>query len=121
METAFIGTLILIFIVVFVLFESIVIYLFKIAGFSRALWQSAVVNAVTLLLLIAFWPLLNQLNINEDKVFPFVPLLFGATVIIEGLLLKLFNNSQAVKPILLAVVVMNAVSYGTLLLILSFM
>lgn len=118
-ETALYGTLILVFTIVCILFESIVILILKIATFGRALWQSALVNLVTLGVVYGLWPLLSRMDVGADKVFPFVPILFGAAFIVEALLLKLLNKHQPIKRIALAALAMNLVSFGTLFMILS--
>ena len=118
-ETALYGTLILVFTIVCILFESIVIYIFKITQFVKALGQSTLVNLVTLGMIYLLWPLLSRLDIGADKVFPFVPILFGATFLVEGILLKLLNRHQTTKRIAITALVMNLVSFGSLFMILS--
>jgi hypothetical protein len=119
-ETMLIATVVLVYMVVCILFEAIVIRLFRIMVFGRALWQSAVVNLVTLGMIYMMWPIVSSMDIDEDKVFPLLPILFLVTLLTESVLLMLLNKNQPWKRIMLATAVMNVVSYGSLYLIFAF-
>ena len=120
-EGAVVSSIVGIFLVVCILFESIVITAFGVVPFKRALLQAAIMNVASLLVVYALWPIISRMDIDEDKLFLLLPLLFVATLVIEGLLLKLLNRAQHVLRILGTVVLMNGVSfvvlYGLLLLL----
>jgi hypothetical protein len=113
-ETLLIASLLLAFFVVCIFFESIVLALLGIAGWLRSLGQAAIVNACTIILLFVLWPLLSRLNVDEDRVFPMLPILFLSSVALEAVVLKRLNRQHSWKHILMAAALMNVVSYGML-------
>ena len=118
-ETMLIATVVLVYIVVCILFEAIVIMLLRINIFGRALWQSVVVNLASLVLIYMMWPIVSSMDIDEDKVFPLLPILFLVTLLTESVLLMPLNKNQSWKRIMLATAVMNGVSFGSLYVILA--
>jgi hypothetical protein len=120
-ESLLIGSIAGVFLVVCVLFESVVIAFFKIAPFGRALWQAALANALSLGVIYLIWPLFSRMNIDEDKVFPLLPLLLITTVTTEALVLKIANRAQPWHRVFLTSAVMNSFSFAVLYLIFSFL
>jgi hypothetical protein len=118
-ESLLIGSIAGVFLIVCVLFESIMIVFFKIASFTRALWQAALANALSLGVIYLMWPLFSRMNIDEDKVFPLLPLLWIATVVTEALVLKFVNRAQPWRRVFLSSAAMNSASFAVLYLILS--
>jgi hypothetical protein len=61
------------------------------------------------------------LDVDEDKVFPLLPILLITTIVVEGALLKVLNFGQPLSRIFLAIFVTNvasfAIFYGILLLL----
>lgn len=113
--------LVLAYIVVFIVLEALVLALFRINGFGKSLWQSAVVNLASLAMVYLVWPLISSMDIDEDKVFPLLPILFLMNLLTEGTLLLLLNKRASWRRVMLAVAVMNAVSYACLYLLFSFL
>jgi hypothetical protein len=118
-ESLLIGSIAGVFLIVCVLFESVVITFFKITPFGRALWNAAVANALSLGVVYLIWPLFSRMNIDEDKVFPLLPILWTATVVTEALVLKFLNRTQPWRRVFITSAVMNSASYAILYLILS--
>jgi energy-converting hydrogenase Eha subunit A len=65
------------------------------------------------------WPLFSRMNIDEDKVFPLLPLLWIATVVTEALVLKFVNREQPWRRVFVTSAAMNTASFAVLYLILS--
>jgi hypothetical protein len=118
-EGAFIFSMIGLFLLVCVLCESFIITAFKIARFGRALLHSFVVNVASVGVVYVMWPLFRQMNFDEGKAFPLLPILVVSTIVVEALLLKALNRPQLWVRIFLTSAVMNAVSFGILFLLLS--
>lgn len=109
-----ISTIVGIFLVVCVLFESLIITAFRVNRFLPALLHAAIANVVSLLAIYFLWPFISKLDLDEDKVFPLLPLLMLVTLIVEALLLKLLNRQQRWLRIFLTSTVMNSVSFFVL-------
>ena len=114
-----IGSIILIFLIVCVLFESLIITGFKINRFAPALLHAAVVNMASVAIVYVAWPLISRFDFDEDKVFPLLPLLMLMNIFAEALLLKLLNRKQWWSRIFLTSTVMNLVSFTVLYALLS--
>lgn len=108
----------LLFMVVCILFEGIIIGLYRFNGYGRSIGQSALINCASLAVVYLVWPLLAALDVDADRFFPLFPLLWLTTVLLEGLLLKLMNRNRPWRRILTVSAVMNATSYGVLYLML---
>lgn len=117
-QTMMIGIVLFVFIMVCILFEAIIITLFKINRFSKSVMHSGVINIISLLVIYFIWPLLSDININESKLFPLLPLLWFVTVVVEGLLLLFLNQKQNWKKLFAAAAVMNFVSFLIIYLLL---
>lgn len=117
-QTMMIGIVLFVFIMVCILFEAIIITLFKINRFSKSVMHSGVINIISLLVIYFIWPLLSDININESKLFPLLPLLWFVTVVVEGLLLLFLNQQINWKKIFAAAAVMNFVSFLIIYLLL---
>ncbi len=102
------------FLLVCVLFESLLITAFHITRFARALLHAALVNSASLLMVYGVWPVISRMDIDEDKVFPLLPILLGIVILVEGLLLKILNRQQTWLRVGLVSVVMNVVSMAIL-------
>jgi hypothetical protein len=118
-EGAFIFSVIGLFLVVCVLIESFIITAFKMIPFRRALLHSLIVNAASVGVVYVIWPVFRQMNFDEGKAFPLLPILVISTIVVEALLLKALNRPQRWSRIFLASGVMNAVSFAILFLLLS--
>jgi hypothetical protein len=118
-EGAFILSVIGLFLVVCVLFESFIITAFKITRFSRAVLHSFAINAASVGMVYLMWPIFRRMNFDEGKAFPVLPILVVSTIVIEALLLKALNLPQRWARIFLTSAVMNTVSFGILFLLLS--
>jgi hypothetical protein len=118
-ETLLIGSIVGSFLVVCILCEAVVIALFRLNRFARAIASAALVNAITIAVMFVVWPLVSSMDIDEDKVFPLLPILFFTAILVEGTVLWLLNRTVSAKKIFLVSAVMNTVSFGALYLILS--
>jgi hypothetical protein len=118
-ESLLIGSIAGVFFIICVLFESVAIVFFNFAPLGRALWQAAQANVLSLGVIYLVWPLFSRMNIDEDKVFPLLPLLWIATVVTEALVLKFVNRSQPWRRVFLTSAAMNSASFAVLYLILS--
>lgn len=120
-QSVVIAGIISIFLVVCVLFESVILTLFKIDRFSRSLCQATLVNVVSVVAIYFIWPFVSRLDVDEDKVFPLLPILLGVIIVVEALLLKALNRQQTWLRIFIAGAVMNTVSVAILYLLLLFL
>ncbi len=118
-ETLLIGSLVCLFFVVCILFEAVVIKLFRLNRFGRAIASAALVNIASIAVMYMVWPLISRMDIDEDKVFPLLPLLFITAILVEGLFLWLLNRKVEAKKLFLIAAVMNTVSFGMLYLLLT--
>jgi hypothetical protein len=100
-----------------VLVETLVVYFMKVRHFAKALLHTTLVNIASVLFIVLAWPIVNSLDIDEDKLFPMLPILFFASIIIEGLLLKTLNKQQSGKRLFIASLLMNTASFGMLYLL----
>lgn len=109
-----ISSIIGIFLVVCVLFESLIITAFKVNRFLPALLHAAIVNSCSVAAIYVLWPVISRMDVDEDKVFPLLPILILVTLLLEALLLKLLNRQQHWQRIFLTSTVMNIVSFTVL-------
>ena|SRR5215217_5724799 len=114
-----ISSIVGIFLIVCVLFESLIITAFKVKRFPRSLLQAAIVNIASVVVIYFIWPLISRMDIDEDKVFPLLPLLLVITLVIEASILKLLNRQQRWARIFITSIVMNSVSFAVLFGLLS--
>lgn len=105
------------FLAVFVI-EALVIYFFKLKGFWISLGLSIVVNLLSFALIyFAAAPLLSLLGYDLGKFnglnlsLPVVSFLTWFSIIVDGVLLQLFNRQLDRKRIFIASIVMNILSY----------
>lgn len=93
-----------------ILIEAVVMFLFKLNNFGKTLLHSFFVNIVST---IVGYIMISYQDSNNDKIS--TPgqwlIFFGATVIIEGLLLMLLYTKTSKSRLWLITVVMNLVSY----------
>jgi hypothetical protein len=120
-ESLVIGSLAGVFILVCVLFQGFLISHFHINRFATVLLHAAIFNIGLLAVLYIIWPLIARLDVDEDKVFPLLPILLITTIVVEGVFLKVLNFRQPWSRIFLASSVTNVPSfvifYGIILLL----
>ncbi len=93
-----------------ILIEAVVMFLFKLNNFGKTLLHSSFVNVVSTILgyiIISFQDSYNNKISSFGQWFIF----FGATVIIEGLLLMLLYTKTPKGKLWLVTIVMNLASY----------
>lgn len=94
--------------------EGLVIYFFKIKGFWVSLGTAILINLFTLLVVYAFSLLLGKLGYEfNGLLLPLPVMLFfwWLSIVVDGLLLKLFFRRTDGKQLILASIVMNTFSY----------
>jgi hypothetical protein len=83
-ESLVIGSLAGVFILVCVLFQGFLISHFHINRFATVLLHAAIFNIGSLAVLYIIWPLIARLDVDEDNVFPVLPILLITTTVVEG-------------------------------------
>jgi hypothetical protein len=104
----------LVFMILIVFAEALVFTLLKYKRFGASLGISAVINIASLLagyLLIA--------ATDFENIWKFVGACFIITLVVEAVLLWLFNKQKPWKDIITAALVANIISYGILALMIS--
>jgi hypothetical protein len=110
-----IGYVLVIFLVITVILEWIILWLFKLNSPARLLLFSFVVNIVTLGLGYLLLPVIQQIGddySNFNQVMQWV-IMLAITILAEGFLLQVLNKKSLQKTgkIWLAAIVMNLASY----------
>lgn len=106
----------LVLLLVVIVIEAIIILLFKISKFGKSLLNSSIVNVGSTVI---GYLLINKLDLFSEKISSSQEWLifYGATVLIEGLLMMLLYRNATKGKLWLITVVMNLASYIFLYLI----
>ncbi|MBS1921137.1 MAG: hypothetical protein JST17_12870 [Bacteroidetes bacterium] len=93
-----------------ILIEAVIISLFRINNFGKAFLNSSIVNVVSTVI---GYLLNTRLDFFSEKISSTEQwlILFGITVVIEGLMMMVLNSKVSKGKLWLVTVIMNLVSY----------
>jgi hypothetical protein len=109
------------------LIEGGLLYSFQYSTFKKCLLHAFIANISSLILGLFLMSPVQQLVIGicgyqdrETNLLVLLALLYLLTVLIEGIALRLLNKPFPVRKLIIATLLMNLITYGTLFIILQF-
>ena len=107
------------FIIVCGFMEGLIIYLFKIRKYWPAVAIALLINVASLIAGFILMPSLKYYDADAGSLIEFLLITYAVTIVIEGLLLKVLNQSKSWKSIIGATLVMNLITYLILFVIIE--